>query len=202
MSQMVTRNRARTGAAGTKGKLQSTAAAVTDKTQEVAEEATGQVRSLVSEQTDIRSTQVGERVQEVASALDESSVILRDRGQEGAAQLVEQITDKVERAGNYLVEFDGAKFREDFTRLGRGRPVVLGAACAVLGFAAARFLKASGSTPGGTLDAGSTTELSGSAAGGDFRFGRTDYMEPPDHTGAATTNGHYAETTPPATGGR
>jgi hypothetical protein len=113
--------------------------------QEKASEAKARVRERLREQVDTRSTETGERMTTTATALRQTAQRLRGDQQESQARLLEQIAERAERLGRYLTDTDGDRLFRDIERVGRGRPWVGAVGGAVLGFLAARFVKASSS---------------------------------------------------------
>ena len=119
------------------------AQALAGQAQEQAQQAAGQARNLVREQLDHRSSQAAERITTQASDLRSVSDTLREQGKEGPAQAARKLADYAERAGGYLRERDSDSLLADVEDLGRGQPWAVAAGGVALGFAAARFLKAS-----------------------------------------------------------
>ncbi len=114
--------------------------------QEKAQQAAGEARGRLREQVDQRSTQAGEQVKSTAS--DVRSVVeeLRKQGKEGPAKLADQAAERAERVGDYLHQSDADRILEDVEDFARQQPWAVAAAGLALGFAAARFLKASSSS--------------------------------------------------------
>jgi hypothetical protein len=111
-----------------------------DKTQEVREQA----RGLIREQTATRSTQAGEQVQAIGLALRQTSAHLRGQGEDGPARIMEQTAGRLDSIGSYLTNSDPDQILADAEDFARRNPWALAAGAALLGFAASRFLKASG----------------------------------------------------------
>ena len=116
---------------------------VGSQAKEKAQEAGAQARSRVSDQVDRRSTEVGQQAGSTAQALREASNSLRDDGDEPVARGVEQVADRIERAGDWLREADGDRILRDVEDFGRRNSLVVMAGGLALGFAASRLLKAS-----------------------------------------------------------
>jgi hypothetical protein len=119
------------------------ASEVTGQAQEKAQEVAGQARDRVQQEVDQRSTQAGEQISSTASDLRGVGEELRNRGNDTGARVADQAAQRAERVGSYLKESDGQKLLDDVEDLGRRQPLVVLAGGLVLGFAAARFLKAS-----------------------------------------------------------
>jgi hypothetical protein len=70
---------------------------------------------------------------------------MRGEQQQSQAKLLDQVAERAERVGRYLGEADGDRLLRDVERMARSRPWVGAGAGMVLGFLAARFVKASSS---------------------------------------------------------
>jgi ElaB/YqjD/DUF883 family membrane-anchored ribosome-binding protein len=107
------------------------------------QEAKGQLGGQIRSEVDSRTTQFGSQVDSTAHSLRAVGKELRNQGEETPAKLADQIADKVEQVASYLTNSNGDKILRDAENFGRKQPwLVIGAGLAV-GFAAARFLKAS-----------------------------------------------------------
>jgi hypothetical protein len=120
------------------------------KTQEVgaqakekAQQAGQQARDRVRDQVDRRSTEAGDQAGSTAQAMRRASEQLRQEGNEPIARGMEQVADRVDRAGNWLRESDGDRILRDVEDFGRRNPLAVVAGGLALGFAASRLLKAS-----------------------------------------------------------
>jgi len=122
---------------------QSDVEQVKDRVQEVAEQAKGQTRQQLRSQIDTRSTEAGEQLVMSASAFRRTAEQLRQEGNERAASMVEAVADRGDRFGAYLTRADGDAILGDVEDFARRQPWLMVGAGAVVGFAAARFLKAS-----------------------------------------------------------
>jgi len=129
---------------------QTGGASATEKTQEMAgqmQEKAGELKgaagSRIREQLDDRSTQVGEQMSSVATAMRRTGEQLRSEGSETPARYVDGIGERVERLGSYLTEADGDRMLRDVEDFGRRRPWAIALAGGFAGLVAARFLKAS-----------------------------------------------------------
>jgi gas vesicle protein len=121
-----------------------------EKAQQVKEQATqqahhvaGQVKSRVGTEVDRRSTEAGHQVSQQSSDLRSVAQQLRADGKDGPARMVDQVADRVERAGHWLTESDGQQILNDIEDFGRRNPWAVMAGGLTLGFLASRFLKAS-----------------------------------------------------------
>lgn len=179
---------------------------VTGQAQEKAQEAAGQAKSRARDEIDRRSTEAGQQASSTAGDLRSVGEQLREQGKDTPAKLADQAADRVERVGGYLQDADADRILGDVEDLARRQPWVVVAGGVALGFAAARFLKASSSqrykqrsSPSSrTLGNGSPGVGNGRAAVPGQGLGNADrpYVDP--GTGAAPLT---AGVTPPiATG--
>jgi ElaB/YqjD/DUF883 family membrane-anchored ribosome-binding protein len=113
--------------------------------QEKASEAKMRTREQIRTQIDTRSSETGEQMTSTASALRQTAQRLRTEQGETQAKVLEQIAERTERLGRYLVDTDGDRMLRDFERIARRRPWLIAGAGTALGFLAARFTKASSS---------------------------------------------------------
>jgi ElaB/YqjD/DUF883 family membrane-anchored ribosome-binding protein len=113
--------------------------------QEKAQQAAGQAKNRLREQIDQRSSQAAEQINSQASDLRAVSDSLREQGKQGPADAAAKLADYGERVGGYLRDRDSDSILHDAEEFGRRRPWAVVAGGAVLGMAAARFLKASSS---------------------------------------------------------
>jgi hypothetical protein len=128
----------------------ATGGSTTDKAQEVgaqakekAQEAGAQARSRVRDEVDRRSTEAGHQAGSAAQALREASGRLRQDGNEPVARGLEQVADRVDRAGGWLRDADGDRILRDVEDFGRRNTLAVVAGGLAIGFAASRLLKAS-----------------------------------------------------------
>lgn len=111
--------------------------------QQKAQEAAGQARGMAREQVDQRSTELGQRVRSNADDVRAVGDQLREQGKEGPARIAGQAADRAERLGRWLEQSDGDRLMRDVEDFGRRNAWAVAAGGVALGFAAARFLKAS-----------------------------------------------------------
>jgi hypothetical protein len=105
-----------------------------------------QSKSFLSKQLDDRSTDIGQRVGELAGDLRLVGEQLRGYGvPPAAAAYVDQGAVLVGQVGRYLVQTDPDRMIVDLEAYTRRQPWVVAGAAALVGFAASRFLKTSGS---------------------------------------------------------
>lgn len=128
---------------GAAQQAKETAQQAAGQAQEKAREVAGQAGGRVREQVDQRSTQVGRQVSQSAQDARSIGEQLRSEGKEGPARLADQAADRAERVGSYLENSDGDKLLRDIEDFGRRQPMAVVLGGLVVGFAAARFLKAS-----------------------------------------------------------
>jgi ElaB/YqjD/DUF883 family membrane-anchored ribosome-binding protein len=132
-----------TGAEGAGG--DSLAAQTQEKVQQGAQQATETAARYVRTQTEARSQQTAQELQNVVDALRRSSHALHAEGNVTAARGVEQVTDRLERLGGYLGGTQGDQMLRDLEAFGRRKPWGMIGIGVGLGVAASRFLKASSS---------------------------------------------------------
>jgi hypothetical protein len=126
-------------AEGAGGKAQEVAGQAQDKAQQAAEQA----KSKLRDQIDQRSSQTGEQINQQASDLRAVGGSLREQGKDGPAQAADRLAQYAERVGGYLRDRDSQALLNDVEDYARRQPWAVGAGALALGFAAARFLKAS-----------------------------------------------------------
>jgi hypothetical protein len=113
------------------------------QTQEKGRKAGGQTAGFIRSQLDERSTQTGTRVRSTAEDIRSVAKELRNQGKEGPANLADQVAGRVERVGGYLADSDTDRMLNELEDFARRQPWVVGLASLAVGFAAARFLRAS-----------------------------------------------------------
>jgi gas vesicle protein len=133
------------GSQGATDQAKEKAQQAAGQAQEKAQEAAGQAKSRAREEIDRRSTEAGEQVASTASDLRSVGEQLREQGKDTPAKLADQAADRVEQVGGYLKDADSDRILSDVEDLARRQPWVVVAGGIALGFAAARFLKASSS---------------------------------------------------------
>ena len=126
-----------------KDQVQEKAQEAGDQVREKAQEAGEQARGRVQQEIDQRSTQAGESVGSTAQTVRRVSESLREEGQDGPARAAEQAAERIDKAGQWLRESDADRIVRDVERFGREKPWAFALGGVALGFAAARFLKAS-----------------------------------------------------------
>jgi hypothetical protein len=171
------RDQTREVGAQAKDKAQEVGAQAKDK----AQEAGAQARSRVSDEVDRRSTEAGEQAGSAAQALRDASGRLRDEGKEPVARGLEQVADRVERAGGWLRDSDGDSILREVEDFGRRNTLAVVAGGVAIGFLASRLLKASSrrryeSGPAqlaSTTDGGSANGLTSARVAPDTTIGAT-----------------------------
>ena len=113
--------------------------------QDKARGALGQARGRISDQVDQRSTQAGERISQQAADVRSVAEQLRSQGNDGPANVAEQVAGQADRVGDYLKGASGDRILQDVEDFARRQPMLVAAGALALGFAASRFLKASSS---------------------------------------------------------
>jgi hypothetical protein len=137
--------------------------------QEKASEAKERTRERVSEQIDSRSTQTGQQMTQTAGALRQTAERLRGDHQSQPAQVLEAVAQRVERLGQYLTANDGDRLLRDVERMARKQPWLVAGGGAVVGFVAARFMKASSTRRYDANGSGAERPALTTQAGGDWR---------------------------------
>jgi hypothetical protein len=112
---------------------------VSAKAYELGEATSVQVR----EQLDRRSTQAGEQVHAMGSALQSGVEQLRSEGKDVPAKVMTQLAERAEDLGAYLQSAQADQMLTDLERVARRRPWVTAGAGVLAGFVASRFVKAS-----------------------------------------------------------
>ena len=133
------------GDQGTTEQAKEKASEVAGQAQEKAQEAAGQAKSRMRETVDQRSTEVGEQVVSTADALRPVADKLRNQGKDAPARVVDQAAERAQRVGSRLRDADADDLLSDIEDMARRQPWIVVAGGIALGFAAARFLKASSS---------------------------------------------------------
>jgi gas vesicle protein len=157
---------------GTTEQVKDKATEVAGQAQEKAQQAADQAKSRAAQEIDQRSTQAGEQVATTAEDLRSVAEQLRSQGKDTPAKLAEQAADRAERVGGYLRDADSDRLLSDLEDVARRQPWTVVAGGMVLGFAAARFLKASSSQRYQQRQPSSLAQANGTdaASGG---YGRT-----------------------------
>ena len=113
---------------------------VASKAHELGGEAVNQIRA----QLDQRSTQAGEQVQAVGTALQSGVTQLQVEGQDLPAKIVADVARRTDDLGAYLKSAQADQILGDIEDFARRRPWLAAGAAALAGFMASRFVKASG----------------------------------------------------------
>jgi hypothetical protein len=125
------------------GSVSETADRVTQEVAERTQEAREQARGRIRDEVDRRSTEWGEQIRSVGSAMRSSSESLRQEGNVQAAQLSDRAAETVERVGSYLADRDADTLIRDVEDFARRQPWVVALGGLAVGFVAARLVKAS-----------------------------------------------------------
>jgi hypothetical protein len=147
---------------------------------EKAQEAGAHARSRMRDEVDRRSTQAGEQAGSAAQALREASGKLREEGNEPIARGMEQVANRIERAGGWLRDSDGDSILRDVEDFGRRNSLAVAAGGLAIGFAASRLLKASSRS---RYESSSRLPAATAGSGNGATTGRVT----PDSTVGATT---------------
>jgi hypothetical protein len=153
-----------------RSEAQSATEQVKEHVQDAAAEAKDQTREQLRTQIDARSAQAGEQLASGGQALRRASEQLRGEGKGRAADLVDGVADRSERLGAYLTGADGNQILTDVEEFARRQPWLVTGSGVVLGFLAARFVKASSTSryQGRSGESGSmrpAAEFEGSSSG-------------------------------------
>lgn len=112
---------------------------ISTKAQELGDQAGFQIR----EQLGQRSTQAGEQVQAVGTALQSGVDQLRSEGKDVPAKMVAEIARRADDLGSYLKSAHADQILSDVESFARRRPWLTAGAGVLGGFVASRFVKAS-----------------------------------------------------------
>ena len=126
-----------------KQKAQEKVGETTDQVKEKAQEVKGQAGGRLRQEVDTRSTDAGSQLQSTAQAMRRTSEQLRGEGKETPAKVADAVAQRTERLGSYLTSSDADRILRDVEDTARKQPWLVAVGGAVLGFLAARFLKAS-----------------------------------------------------------
>ena len=124
---------------GVKERAQEVVSQVKDTAETAREQAGDRLTRLVDE----RSTQGGEQAISMAESIRQSVQSMREQGQDAPARMAEQAADRVQALGLYLRDNDGNRILADVEDFARKQPLIVAAGAFAIGFAGARFLKAS-----------------------------------------------------------
>jgi ElaB/YqjD/DUF883 family membrane-anchored ribosome-binding protein len=116
-----------------------------EKIQQGVEQARSAARGVMGGKIDERSTQLGQQLREVAEAFRQAGDNLHSESDGAPAQVVNGLSERVERVGTYLEESSSNRLMHDAEHFGRRNPWAVIGGGIVLGFLGARFLKASSS---------------------------------------------------------
>lgn len=125
------------------GGVQEKAQQLGGQAQEQAKQVAGKAKGRLREQVDQRSTQAAGQLRGHADDVRGVAEELRTKGKEQPAKIAEQAADRAQRLGDYLERSDGDRILGDIEDFGRRKPWAFMLGGLALGFAAARFLKAS-----------------------------------------------------------
>lgn len=139
----VAKDRASEAASSAKDTVQEKAGEVAEKARSRAEEARERVGGKVREEVDRRSSEAGEQVTAMADALRKAADQLEQDGKDAPAKVARQAAERLQGVGGYLTLADAQQIMSDVERYARRQPWLVAAAGALVGIAAARFLKAS-----------------------------------------------------------
>jgi hypothetical protein len=128
---------------GSVAMVQAKAGEMVSQAQETAREQAQRAGIQLRQQLDQRSTQAGEQARDVAQAVRQSAIELREQGKDGPARLVEQAAERVESLASYLSSSDSDRLLRDAEAFARRNPAAVAVGAALLGFMGARFLGAS-----------------------------------------------------------
>jgi ElaB/YqjD/DUF883 family membrane-anchored ribosome-binding protein len=112
---------------------------VQDTVDEVGKRAGERVKTEI----DGRSTQLGEHLTSMSRALHRAGESLRGDDRRTSAGRTDQVAGQLDRLGGYLQRADAETILADAEALARRRPWLAAGSGLVVGFVAARFLKAS-----------------------------------------------------------
>ena len=116
---------------------------VVSQVQDTAETAKERAGDRLTHFVDERSTQGGEQAISLAESIRQGVQSMREQGQDAPARMAEQAADRVQALGLYLRDNDGNRILADVEDFARKQPLIVAAGAFAIGFAGARFLKAS-----------------------------------------------------------
>lgn len=132
---------------GTGGDLKDTAQQkaqdVVGQAKDKAKGAATPVTQGLKSQIDTRTTAAGEGIAGIAEIARSAGEQMREKGQTGPAQYADRAAEYVERLGGYLRDADADRMLKDVEGVARKQPALITGGSLVLGFLAARFLRAS-----------------------------------------------------------
>ena len=195
-----TKGKAKAGAGQAKEKAKEGVQQAKGQVQETAQQAKGQARDRVRQQVDQRSVQAGDQARSMATAMRRTGEQLRTEGQEGPANIVEQVADRAERLGSYLSDTNADRILNDVEDFARRQPWAVVFGGATLGFVASRFLKASSSRRFESRDGERWRTMDydrGYVSPADRTLGPGPSMEPPLATPPVATPPVTTPTAPP-----
>jgi len=149
---------------------------VKERVQDATESVKSGTRDGLRTQIDTRTTQAGEQVSSTARAMRSAGEQLRREGDDRAATAVETVAEHGERLGSYLSEANGETVLREAEDFARRQPWLVAGAGLMLGFVAARFVKATSAdryrTPGPvSYGSARTTRAAVPTAGGSGDIG-------------------------------
>ena len=115
---------------------------VKDRVQDAADSVRSGTREQLRTQIDTRTTEAGGQVSSTARAFRTASEQLRLQGDDRAASTVEAVAERGERLGSFLSGADGERVLREAEDIARRQPWLVAGAGLMLGFIAARFVKA------------------------------------------------------------
>lgn len=113
-----------------------------EQAQEKVREAGGMAKDFVRNQVDAGADRVGQQLKGTAEGMRSASAQLRDRGNPSAANVMDALASRADQFGDYLLAADAQQLFDDLQEFTRQRPWLVASAGLVVGFAAARMLKA------------------------------------------------------------
>lgn len=117
--------------------------------QEQAARFSEQAREQISTQAEQQKQRATDRLQDVGSALHETSGTLRDRERDSVANVVEGVANQVDRFSEYLRTHSVRDMMSETERFARREPELFLGGAALLGLVGARFFKSSSPGPAG-----------------------------------------------------
>mgnify|MGYP001176803221 CR=1 FL=1 len=133
------------GASETTERAKAQASEVAEQAKEQASRLSDRARDQISTRAEQQKERATDRLQDIGSALHETSGSLRDRDQDAAARLVEGMADRVEHFAGYLREHSVDDMMNQAERFARREPELFLGGAMLLGLMGARFLKSSSS---------------------------------------------------------
>ena len=155
---------------------------------DAAAEAAGRGEQSLGEQLDRRSTDMGSQLRSTAASMRRASQESRQQGNATPAQLTDRVADTVDRLGGYLEQTSGHQIVHDVEGYARRNPAAIAGVGLLVGFVAARMLRASSGQRSATIPPQSYEYTRGERLG----YGPTTSLSPRPATAPPADVGELA----------